>query len=93
MRLCLSYRHAVLKGGSAVISPGHLEDTGCALDAFYPETFAEALPAAEVRDELGGRDKKRCLLSGCQVVEVPGEACQPGVSRQSFLTTNDGCGV
>jgi len=53
---------AVLESRPAVRSPGHLEDSGCALDALNPERLAELTPGSEVLDELRDRHQERGLL-------------------------------
>ncbi len=53
---------AVLECRPAIGSPGHLEDSGCALDTFDPERLAELTSGLEVLDELRDRPQERGLL-------------------------------
>jgi hypothetical protein len=39
-------------GGSSVVGPVHLEDTGRCLDAFHAQPLAELRSCAQVFDEL-----------------------------------------
>jgi hypothetical protein len=49
---------AVLKGRAAVPGPGHLEDAAMPLHAFRPQTRAEGLVRAQIRDQVSDRFEK-----------------------------------
>ena len=70
MSVALPDRVVGLECAPLVISPGHLEDAGRALDALHSETLAKAPPAVEVLDELAGRKEEGCLLSRGAVIKV-----------------------
>src|SRR5215211_7407040 len=67
-------RSAVLEGRTAVVCPGHLEDSLGTLDSLDPETRTESTAAFEVLDELLHGVEEALLLVGGELLEVPAEA-------------------
>ena len=53
---------AVLEGGSSIVSPGHLENAACSLDALDSEAFAETPPSSKVFHKLRDGNQKGRLL-------------------------------
>jgi len=69
VRLSLALLLAVLKGGPAIGSPGHLEDPGGALDRLHAQAAPDAAPA-QVSYEGSHRRAVNAALRWCERIQV-----------------------
>jgi hypothetical protein len=75
---------AILECRTAIGSPRHFEDPGCALHALDPQAFPELTTSPEVLDELRHRRQERGLLLRAEANEVSPKTREPLERGQTY---------